>query len=268
MILGQVLPEKEIAKELKQSASWISECIHHLIDIGFVDLEKKGISRFARISNNSVGTSLRLLMEENKMLNYYMIFPNSGLIILPLLLRPGTKINEICLRTHLSKRAIYYKMKEWKSIGLIDLKKYPEKVILSNNKTYLSKFLIEYCKNRNRRFLNETYPKGNIVWEWKDEFLFSTKEKIDNEYFLQAGSTRLEEFDIELLHTSQYYYFRIGKESVSLEESLVQTIRTDPMNPRPIRITREAIKDRALNCDVLFDFAKKYGVYKILKTRL
>ena len=268
LILDRVLPEKEIAKELNQSASWTSECIHHLIDMGFIDLEKKGVSRFARISNNSLGASLRLLMQENRILNYELIFPNSGLIILPLLLRPGLKINEICQRTHLSKRAIYYKMKEWKSIGIIDLGKYPEKVVLSTNKTYLSKFLNEYCKNRNRRLLNETYPKGNIVWEWKDEFLFSTYENIDNEYFLSAGSTRLLEFGIELVHTSEYYYFSIGKESVSLEESLVQTIRTYPMNPRPIRIVRETIKDRTVNYNALFDFAKKYGVYKILKTRL
>ncbi len=268
LVLDKALPEKLIAAELERSPSWISECVHHLVDMGFLSLGRNGISRIIRISDNGLGASLRRLMKENRMLDYDLILPNSGLIILPLLLEPGTNMDEICRRTRLTSRTVHYRLRDWKSIGLIDLGKYPKSISLSGYHPNLSNFLVEYCKHRNRRFLNKTCPEGDIVWEWRDEFLFSTSGRMDDINYLPAGVTRLHDFGVELVHTYEYYHFSIGKESVTLEESLVQTVRTDPMNPRPIRIVREMMGNGMVNRDVLFDIAKKYDVHKTMKTRL
>lgn len=268
LILHNPLSEKDIANELDLSPSWTSECITHLASIGFIYIEKKGISNFSQIIKNSFGESLKLLLTEKGMLNLKAILPDSGLVILPLLLQPGSNLNEISCRTGLTKRTIHNKLHDWKSMGLIKLNKYPEVIVLKERDPYLQQFLIEFCKTRNRLFLSKKYPKAVIVWEWRDEFIFTTNEKMDDNIFLKAGVTGLEEFTNELVHNSEYYYYCTYKKVLSLEEILIQSIRIDPINPRQIRIIRNQMEEGNIDKKILFTHAKKYDIHKSLKERL
>ena len=268
LILHNTLSENEIAKELNLSLSWTSECVHYLEQIGFICIDKKGISAYPRIVNNSFGNSLKRLLTEKGMLNLKATLADSGLQILPLLLKPGYNYNDLSKRTGLTKRTIRNKLKDWKSMGLINLKKYPERISLNERNPYLVQFLIEFCKTRNRLFLLQKYPKAVIVWEWRDEFIFSINKKISDNLFLDAGVTGLEKFSNELAHDSEYYYYSSYNKPLSLEEILTQTVKINPINPRPFRIIRNQIEHGNIDKKNLFTYAKKYDISKILKERL
>jgi len=267
-IVQKCVSEKVISSNLNQSLSWVSECIHHLAEINFIYVKRKGISKYVSINNNNLGRSLERLIIENELLNLDTLLPNSGLLILPLLLTPGSNINEITEKTQLTKRTIYYKIKEWKSIGIIDLKKYPQKIVFNNSKNNLIKFFIEYCRNRNQKFLDERCPNSTIVWEWRDEFIFTSDNKVISNDFITAGSTRLNELINDIISLSSYYYFNTKEKTISLEEAFIQTIRLDPMNPRPFRLLKNQIKDKNINENDIFEFARKYGVFRRVKGKL
>jgi len=268
LMLQRKISETEIARELNLSLSWISECVHHLVDIGFVRIEKKGISRFSQICNDALGESLKRLMIENRMLNLNAILPDSGLLILPLLLDPGSDLKEISERTDLTRRMIRNKLSDWKSMGLIGLERYPDILMLTERETHLSQFLIEFCRARNRSYLSKKHPSGVVVWEWRDEFIFSIDKKIEDDGFQKAGVTGLEDFDDVLFHSSEYYYFCPGKDSLSIEEILIQAIRLDPLNPRMTRMMKRQLENGNIDEKILIMHAKKYDVSHKLKARL
>ena len=113
LILQNTLSEKEIANELNLSFSWTSECVHHLEQIEFISIDKKGISRYPKIVNNSFGNSLKRLLSEKGMLNLKATLADSGLYIIPLLLQPGSNYNELSNKTGLTKRTIRNKLSEY-----------------------------------------------------------------------------------------------------------------------------------------------------------
>jgi hypothetical protein len=61
------------------------------------------------------------------------------------------------------------------------------------------------------------------------------------------------------------YLYSQDKTTVGDEEALVQTLRMDPENPRPMRFIREAIGDGRARVGVLLEFARKYEVTELVR---
>ena len=265
LVVNNSLSEKEIARALGLSQSWMSECVKHLSDMGFTRTDRAGITKLVKLEDNDIGTSLKRLIIEGGMLNLDHLLSDSGLLVLPLLLTPGDSIGEIARKTGLTKRAIHYKLRIWKGMGILDLKKSPDVITFNRRHNLLINFIIEYCRHRNQRYLISEHPESLIVWEWRDEFLFTTKGEINENKFTHGGPTRLNEFTDELITSAEYYYFSIGNKPISLEEALVQTVKLDPMNPRPLRLLKNYLHDEKIELDEIMKYARKYGVYRLIK---
>jgi hypothetical protein len=130
----------------------------------------------------------------------------------------------------------------------------------------LKSFIVRYSQWRNRRALRELVPDGLIIWQWRDEYLFSTMNRMLPPDCLSAGLTRLEELGYNLIHDREYYLHSPAITKVSEEEALVQSLRVDPNNPRIPRFIKEGVQNRGANPMRILEFGKKYGLKTRLKT--
>jgi len=136
LVLYKKMNITRIATELGKSLSWTSECVSHLAEIGLIDVEKKGISKFVTLSSNSLGKNLSLLMTESTHLNLNKILTGSGLLILPLLLEPGSKPEDISVRVSRSLRTIKDALVRWNSMGVVILEKKTGLYLLNQRQNY------------------------------------------------------------------------------------------------------------------------------------
>jgi len=115
-----------------------------------------------------------------------------------------------------------------------------------------------------RRTLAGVLPGALIVWQWRDEYLLSNDGRVDQPHLLSAGPTRLEELGYDILHSREYYFHHPLIDVVSEEEALVQSLRTDPNNPRMERFVIEGIGSRGADPRAILEFGEKYGLEKAL----
>ena len=267
IIVDSKLTISQISEQTKKSLSWISECVAHLENIDFIEIERKGLSRFVSPGSKSVSIKLQNLLNETN-LNLYKILVNSRLMILPLLLRPGSNIKNIEKRTFLSYKTIKNILTLWKGMGIVILDNKTGIYSFNSIQKYLIQFVREYSENRNSRILKLTISKGTIVWQWRDEFIISISNNINHLNYVSAAMTRLNELDYELLNTLEYYYFSPSSEKINNEEAFIQSLRIDPNNPRIKRLLLKAIKKCKVNIELLQDNAKKYHLIKKLQSEV
>jgi hypothetical protein len=192
------------------------------------------------------------------------ILTDSKLAIVTLLLEPGLRREDIINRTSLSPKTIKNNLDLWRGMGIVRLDKKTKKYYIAPNQKYLNEFIVSYSNNRNRKMLKEYFNDAVIVWQWRDEFIFSIPFNIDNKNFQSAGFTRLDELKYDLIHASQYYKFDSVFEQVNKEEALVQSIFIEPKNPRAIRLLKAGLKNRDLDVNKINKYASKYEVKDLI----
>lgn len=251
----------ELANALSKSVSWTSECIHHLEKMGFVKTEKMKNYVYVSLTMNAMGQSLIVLMKEEPMLNLESMFTRSGLIVLPLLLTPGCSAKELVDRSKLSKRTVKGLLPRWKRMGVVLQEE--GKYLINPRYKLLTNFLRKFSEHKNAYILNNIYPQGVIVWQWRDEFIFSLDQKIDDPRFIPAGITKLDEYNFNLVHVNEYFLHDPCTKIVTKEEAMVQAFHIDQKNPRISRLFN--IYNHDLNYKKLFEYANKYGVKTKIK---
>lgn len=260
---GKKMSVSELAMNLSKSLSWTSECVNHLKYLGFLEKERKKEYNnvFVSISRTPLGESLSVLKSEEPMLNLEAIFAGSGLKLMPLLLKPGYSARALVARTSLSVRTVKGVLPRWRKMGVVLL----DNGIYYVNPRYklLSDFLRKFSEHKNICFLNEKNPEAVIVWQWRDEFMFSMDHQITDSDFLPAGLSRLDSLTSNLLHTQEYYCYDVGKGQVSEEEALVQALYSDRNNPRIARNLKTQISN--VDQEILLKYAGKYGLKRIIK---
>jgi hypothetical protein len=102
-----------------------------------------------------------------------------------------------------------------------------------------------------------------IVWQWRDEFLFSIDAKLNDSNALSAGLTRLDELKSGLAHSQQYYYYGHADKAISEEEAFMQALYVDPYNPRIKNLIREGL--RKFDSEGFFNYAGKYAKKNAIK---
>lgn len=255
----------EIASHVGKSMSWTSECIGHLVGMDLVVKSKRGLEVRVRSASNELSQSLGLLIVEAPMLNLSVLLDKAGLALLPVLLDPGSTTGEMGRRTGLSLPTIRGKLRTWRGMGVVVRETGSRRYRLPDNHGELVSFVVSFSRWRNRRALAMVLPGAIIVWQWRDEYLFSIDERIDLPDFLSAGPSRLEELGYDILHLREYYFHHPFIDVVSEEEALVQSLRTDPNNPRMERFIVEGIESREADTLAILEFGRKYGLKKALE---
>lgn len=260
LLRGRSLSVSELAGALSKSLPFASECLSHLEALGLVERKRSGNRVLASLSASPLGQSLALLMSEQAMLNLEALFSGSGLRLLPLLLEPGLSASELVSRSGLSLRSVRGYLPRWRRMGVVLLA--GGKYSVNPRYKLLAGFLRKFSDYKNYYFLRETFPQAVIVWQWRDEFMFSVDTKIKDSRFTPAGVSRLDDFEYELVHTNEYYIYRVDKIQVPEEEALVQALYVDPDNPRIKRLFK--VHWANVNKEKLLEHASKYG----LKTKI
>jgi DNA-binding MarR family transcriptional regulator len=248
----------ELAKDIGSSISWTSQCVSHLLSMGFIQRKNNGVTSIIWIPRTTLGNSIITLLHESAILKFERIFDNSGLKILPLLLSPGMKAKELVIRTRLSLRTVQGHLSRWRQMGLVILKK---KVYTINpRQPFLMEFLKRYIEQRNLQFLEEHFPTCSLVWQNRDKFFLSSEEPVYDGQVLSAGYTRLMELNFNIISTNYYYLYDIGQSFVSREEAMVQAFLTDPLNPRIKRLVRNALKENNVEKKDLLRWIDEYNL--------
>ncbi len=248
-----------------KSISWASECIRHLEGMDLVVKHKDGLQVFVRPASNELSHSLRSLILEAPLINLSVMLDKAGLKLLPVLVDQGTTAREMALRTGLSLPTIRNKIRLWRGMGVVVRDSGSKRYRIPNSHGELRSFVVHYSRWHNRRMLEYVLPDGLIVWQWRDEFLFSVDQKIDLPDLSSAGPTRLEELGYDILHIREYYFRHPLIDVVSEEEALVQSLRTDPNNPRMMRFIVEGIESGGVAPGSILECARKYGLETALE---
>lgn len=255
----------EIASHVGKSVSWTSECVHHLVGMDLVVKNKDGLEVLVRRASNELSHSLEMLMVEVPMINLPVMLDKAGLRLLPVLLDPGATAREVSRRTGLSMPTIRNKIRVWRGMGVIARETRSKRYRISRAHRELRSFVVHYSRWYNGRTLSSVLPEALIVWQWRDEYLFSIAERIDLPGFLSAGPSRLKELGYGILHLREYYFHHPLIDVVSEEEALVQSLRTNPNNPRVERFIVERVENREADARTILEFGSKYGLKKALE---
>ena len=253
-----------IARQIHKSISWTSECVNHLIWMDLLEKRKAGLEVYVGPARNELSQSLAILMIEAPMIDLSVVLNKAGLTILPVLVEPGATANEIAQRTGLSMPTIRNMIRKWRGMGIVVRERETKSYTIHQSKKELTLFMTRYSKWYNMRILGNVLPEALILWQWRDEYLFSIEHKIDLPDFLSAGPTRLVELGYDILHLREYYLHHPEYDEVSHEEALVQSLMTDPNNPRMLRFIRSGIESRGADSKTILAYGKKYGLGPVM----
>jgi predicted transcriptional regulator len=248
----------QLADALSKDISWISRNVNHLQELGFVIEKRKGKSVFVSIVKNPLGDSFTTLISEEPMLKKERILTGSGLKILPLILNPGNTANEIAQRSPLSLRTVKGLLSLWRKMGVVTLTK--GVYVISDRHKPLINFVKYFSYNTLIRYLKESYPDAIIVWHWRDEFIFSLEQPLQDNRFVSAATTRLYELKYNVVSGKEYYFHNPTVKKLSEEEALIQSYLLNPENPRIPRLIKRAINKGQVEKEALLEFARKYGL--------
>ncbi len=258
---GRQLTLSELAIELSKSLPTVSQRVKHLEALGLVEKERQGSNMVVSIPKTPLGESLSVLIAEEAMLNLETLFSGSGLLILSLLLKPGYSAKELVERTSLSMRTVKGLLPRWKRMGVVlqDKTNYQ----LNPRFKLLADFLRKFNEYRNLSIMKEKYSEAAIVWQWRDEFMFSTEEELEDSDVIPAGLTRLDSCEANLAHAHDYYYYGHADDEITEEEAFMQALYIDPYNPR----IKDLISQRLRHLDdkAFFGYAGKYGKKTMVK---
>jgi len=256
----------QIAELLDFDISWASKCVSNLVELGFLEREKVGRENFISVADTPLGTALTNLLVEEPALNLHALIGGTALHILPLLLSPGYSVKEIVQRSKLSMRTVYSRLKRWRGMGVAI--KSEDVYVLNPRNPLAIKFAEEYIGHRNLIHQKEHNPEATIVWQDRADYIISTGEIYINIEFKLAGPPKIAEEGYDIAFRNYYYYYSPIAIDVSEAEALVQPVKFNLINPRPLRYIKQAIENKRITKAELRKYAKKYGVEKRVEEAL
>jgi len=259
-VLPGELPVGRLAQATGLSMSYASECIRRLRELDLVRTRKTGLAVLVCRSEGPVMAALAVLLTEGSGLDLSRVLAGPGLTILPHLLAPGRTTAEILKRTTLSQATVRGRLRLWRGMGLVVRESPTGLYRLEPGRRALEDFVTRYSEARNARLLERMVPGALIIWQDRDEFLFSVASggKVDG--FVPAGPGALEDLGYDIAHSRDYWFGGPAGRPVGEEEALVQTMLIERGNPRPLRWIRSGLKGRRIDSARLLDFARRYGL--------
>jgi len=254
LLLRNTMAAGEMAGALGVGVSWALRSANRLEGLGFLESRKMGRTREFRIPDTPLGNAVSVLLAEEPVLNLDLVLGGPSLRILPLLLEPGAGISEIASRTGLSVRAVQYRIRSWRGMGLVASK--GRMLTLSGRHPLVINLVRKYSRSRNLGLLADA--NATLVWQHRDEFLVSAETEMPPEKYRKAGPTRLKELGYDIVSRNRYYMF--GPGTLAEAEALVQTEMLDPVNPRPARFTAEALEKGRVAAEEIKKYRLKYDL--------
>ncbi|MDO9537944.1 MAG: helix-turn-helix domain-containing protein [Thermoplasmata archaeon] len=247
-----------LAKALEKSKSYISECITHLEQMGFVDVQHQGNVTILHIARTPLGNEISKLLREEAIMNSYKCIGGSRLKIMPLVLEPGYSAKEISERARLSPRTVQAILGGWRQMGLVVLR--GRTYTLNTRHEVIISFADKYAEHRNLSHLKERHPDGTLVWHQRDEYIFSIEREISDGVYKPAAYSRLAELNFDIISRNEYYHYSPISSEISKAEALIQALKMDMLNPRVKQFIQQSIGNGSVTHKELEEYSKKYSI--------
>jgi DNA-binding transcriptional ArsR family regulator len=267
-LLDGPLTVTSVAKAVGRSSSLVSERTTKLEAMRLVERRRGGNAVRVGFAKGRAAADLRLMMAEGPHIGLAEVLPGPGLLILPLLLPPGSTLMELRLGAGLSAPTVRGRIRLWRGMGLLQVGGSPHRYSIRPQLGHLIGFIESYAAERNQRFLESRTPAGTIVWQRRDSFLFSSRTEVPAPEFIPAGVSRLEELGYDVVSPRHCYLHRPGITQVAEAEALVQAVLMDPDDPRIARMVRRALAEHRVRGDELRGYAMSYGLLEPLKAMM
>ena len=216
--------------------------------------------------DSPLGTALANLLIEEPALRLDAVLGGPSLQVLPLLISPGHSTKEVAERTGISIRTIQYRIKRWCGMGAVIYEN--NKYKINQRRPLIIELMTEYSKHRNICHLKERYSDATIIWQDRDEYVISLEREISDSSYSIAGATKIGYLGYDIVSRNYYYYYSPLGVKIGEAEALVQTVKFDMINPRPLRYIRWAIENKKITKAELRKYAKKYRVEKRVEEAL
>ena len=267
-LLDGPLTVTSVSKAVGRSLSLVSERLALMEGMRLVERHRSGNAVRVGFAKGRAAADLRLLMAEGPHIGLAEVLPGPGLLLLPILLPPGSTLMEMRRGTGLSAPTVRGRIRPWRGMGLLLVESSPRRYSIRPQLGHLIGFIESYAAERNQRFLESRTPAGAIVWQQRDSFLFSSRREVSAPDFIPAGVSRLEELGYDVVSPRHCYLHRPGKTLVAEAEALVQAVLMDPDDPRVARMVRRALAEGRVRGDELRGYAKSYGPLEPLEAMM
>lgn len=254
------IPLGRLAEAIGLSPSHVSERVRSLRELGLVRTQKCGLSVLVAHSDSPSMAALSALIAEGSGLDLEKVLTGPGLAMLPHLLAPGRTSSDIMKRTGLSQATVRERLRVWRGMGIAVRESRTCLYRLAPARRALADFAARYSEVRNMRILGRKVPGAVIVWQDRDEFLFSVGSGTGVAGFVLAGPGALAALGYDVAHSRDYWLGGRPGRKIKEEEALVQTMLIEPGNPRAVQWIRECVKGRGLDPALILDIAGKYGL--------
>jgi len=256
----------QLAEALQLSTPTISLAVKRVSYFGLVSTSRKGRNKVVQIADRDVGREIRIFIDQNPNQDPSLLFQGHGILILSVLTGNGSTLNEIKMKTDLSRSTISRYLNKWKTTGVLRKKGYGSRIRISRNYPDLEIFLVSFSRYRMEKEVRDKVQGPSMIYNDGETILFSADEDILEENgILPAAYTFLADCGFDVVTDRDYYQFSPGKKHISLLEALVQAIRIDMMNPRPRKLLKEYLENNNDEIDLFRKYAEKYGILYMIQ---
>ncbi len=260
----KIMTVSDLAERVGRPVPTISKSVSHLSEIGLVSEERKGISKYIKMSEEEVGQRFKAFVCGNTNIDPVEIFHGHGLWIFTFLTGEGASTRSLLNITGLSRGTIISYQNNWKRSGVIWKEGHGGKYSINRNFPDLESFLVSFSKH----LLSDMIMKGMkdplILFNDGKVIIFSCEGSIDSRKFEPAAYSHLARNGFDVVTTDDYYMFRFGNEPLNDLEALIQAIRIDPLNPRPRKLLRKMIIEGNIESVELLEVSRRYCISDLI----
>lgn len=223
---------KELARDMDRSLTRVSIALKDLKNKGFVESEKRGLSKRVAISGNKHSSLLKTFISEHQHMKFEKILSGPTIEILLPLTYSKTKLSEIAKKSGYSERTVRRVVKKLMEFGIVTA----EKFYYSKNPVYklLYDFVEEFQRYLNLKLALKLSPDAVILWERGNEFIVKTQREIkERENLFSTCFAKMYHFGIKLmLPEYRYYFYTPYKKRLKIEDVALHTLAVDRMSAR------------------------------------
>jgi hypothetical protein len=248
------------------SFSWIFRSLDHLREMGLVQMNKNGRASVAAVSSSMLGSRILAYLRDSNFPDPELVFNGHGLHILAYIFPEGVTARELTRLASLAPRTIGSYLTDWRSKGIVVREGHLYRI--NPRHIYLIEFIKAFSEHLNMTIADGMGVPNAILWQGRGEFLVSVDKPYDRPHFLKAADTALDDYGLDLVHSSEYYLYSPWRKKVTRAEVLVQAVLVERNEPRMIRFLRKVVSsDKALRNDIL-ESSKRYGIESVVKELL
>jgi predicted transcriptional regulator len=252
----------EIADRFDRSTSYMSETVSNLEDKQLVLTRRGREKTVAPVDHGPVEILHRL-----KHTHPHIDFPDliSGKALSVLYCFDGEyTVAELAEKTEDYRNTVNRVVTRLRDRGV--LHKDGSKYGLNPEFELLHEFAQEYVHHRHHVTASRMVSSFTILWESLTEFLLQASETVSDDWFLETGPTRFQDFGIPLVTTSQQYHLYSDDRSELTASELVCHTLVISDETRYQTYCLLIIEKEAIPQEDLISTAEKYDVGKTVKS--